>query len=73
MTPEQIAVLSDDDLDALRRNVVTEQERRRDRETIPAEIERLNARYARVKGPAGPEWPELPQALDAYRKRNPAD
>lgn len=71
MTPEQLAALSPEDLDALRVAVAVEQERRRDIEAIPAEIERLNRRYERAKGPSGPAWPELPDAVKAYKARNP--
>lgn len=71
MTPDQLAALSDTDLDQLRVDVITEQERRRDIEGIPAEIERLTARYNGAKGATGPDWPELPAAVNAFKSRNP--
>lgn len=43
-----------DDLDKLRRDVLTEQERRRDAEVIPDQIERLSARYLRATGQGEP-------------------
>lgn len=57
MTPEQLAALSDQALDTLRVDVITEQERRRDLVALPAEIQRLNARLERAKRPTPPGPP----------------
>lgn len=70
MTPQELATLSDADLDALRVSVAIEQERRRDLEVIPEQIEQLTGRYNRARAAGGPEWPELPQAVAAFKGRN---
>lgn len=68
MTPEQIAALTSAELETLRTNVLAEQEKRRNAEAIPTEIERLNAQYTSTGAPA---WPELTQAIEARKRRRP--
>lgn len=48
------ATLTDTYLDQLHTDVLTEQERRRDAEVIPDQIEALSARYLRATGQAEP-------------------
>lgn len=45
MTPEQLRTLTDYDLDTLRRDVLTEQERRANLAAIPATVADLATKY----------------------------
>lgn len=45
MTPEQLRTLTDDDLDQLRRDALTEQERRANLAAIPEQVADLAAKY----------------------------
>lgn len=68
LTMEQLAALNPEDLEALHVATLTEQERRRDVEVIPDQIEHLTQRYNQARGP---RWDELPAAIQAYRNRHP--
>jgi len=61
MTPEQIRTLTDDDLDQLRRDALTEQERRANLAVIPEQVADLAAKYR--DGGGDPDT--LRAALDA--------
>ena len=67
MTPEQLRTLTNADLDALRIDVLTEQERRARIESTPGTIEALNRDYLDAEGTEpGQAWRQPAGAHDAY-------
>lgn len=46
-----LSTFTAEELDSLRQRVINEQERRQDLENLPGEIQQLNERLARAKGP----------------------
>ena len=62
-----LATLTDDELDALRRQVLTEQERRRILAAAPQQAEQIARQWADASGRhEGDEWRQPVGAFDAY-------